>query len=197
MGDEDDKLSSLIDACVRGEENAWSLFVGRYGKVVRGCLAVYFRGRAERIDDVTQQVFVKLWKAGLKDFRGTSRFQFLAYLKLITINEAKTYLRLKVRENREVSLDQDAPSGDDIKLITEIVSDGPNPEQAAITKERLQMLANRLQALPLEHQQIFLLKVKGYADREIGSMLGMPDGTMIVTPNYWLQVTRGKIAERP
>ena len=178
MGEDDDKLLSLIDGCVKGEEKAWNLLVGRYGKVVRGCLAAYFRGRGERIDDVTQQVFIKLWKAGLKDFRGTSRFQFLSYLKLISINEAKTYLRLKVRETRAVSIDQDASSADDVRLVDELVSDGPNPEQSAITKEQTELLANRIHALSLEQQQIFLLKVKGYADREIGKILSIPDGTV-------------------
>ena len=69
MGDQDDKLLSLIEACLKGEEKGWHAFVSDYGKVVRGCLLGYFRGNAQKIDDVTQQVFIKLWKAGLKDFR--------------------------------------------------------------------------------------------------------------------------------
>lgn len=178
MGDDDHNLLSLIGACVQGEPNAWQLFVDRYGKIVRGCLAVYFRGRAERVDDVTQQVFIKLWKAGLKDFRGTSRFQFLSYLRLVTINEAKTYLRSKIRENNEISIDQDAVSGDDVKSITEITSEAPGPERIAIARQGIGILAIQLRALSLEHQQIFLLKAKGYTDNEIGKILGIPDGTV-------------------
>jgi RNA polymerase sigma factor (sigma-70 family) len=178
MGDDDHNLLSLIGACVQGEPNAWDLFVGQYGKIVRGCLAVYFRSRAERVDDVAQQVFIKLWKAGLKDFRGTSRFQFLSYLRLITINEAKTYLRSRIRENSEVSIDQDAVSGDNVKSITEITSEDPGPERTAIARQGIGILAIQLRALSLEHQQIFLLKAKGYTDNEIGKILGIPDGTV-------------------
>ncbi|MGH7775436.1 MAG: RNA polymerase sigma factor [Candidatus Binatia bacterium] len=178
MSDQDEKLLSLIDACVKGEEKAWNLFVSQYGKVVRACLSAYFRGRAEKIDEVTQHVFIKLWKAGLKDFRGTNRYQFLSYLKLITINEAKTYLRSTVGQNREVSIDQDPASGDDARSKIEIASGAPNPEEKTMAREQIEILANHLKTLPLEHQQIFLMKAKGYKDREIGELLGIPDGTV-------------------
>jgi RNA polymerase sigma-70 factor (ECF subfamily) len=178
MAADEHELLSLIKACVRGEQKAWHLFVGEYGIIVRGCLAGYFRGRTERVDDVTQQVFIKLWKAGLKDFRGTSRFQFLSYLKLITINEARTYLRSKIRETSEVSIDQDPLSGHEVKAFAEIASEAPGPERSAIARESIEILASHLGALSLEHQQIFLLKAKGYTDRETAEILGIPDGTV-------------------
>ena len=178
MGDQDEKLLSLRDACLRGEEEAWHLFVSHYGKVVRGCLLGYFRGNAQKIDDVTQQVFIKLWKAGLSDFRGTNRYQFLSYLKLITINEAKTYLRLTATRTKEVSFDQDPAFGDDPSPVPEIASERPNPEQTTAARELLTILASHLHELPLEQQQIFLMKAKGYKDREIAELLGIPEGTV-------------------
>ena len=178
MRDQDEKLLSVLDSCLKGEEEAWRLFVSQYGKVVRGCLSGYFRGRAENIDDVTQHVFIKLWKVGLRDFRGTNRYQFLRYLKQITINEAKTYLRSTVGQKREVSLNQDPASGDDVRSMTEIASEAPNPEENTMVTERIEILANHLHNLPLEHQQIFVMKAKGYKDREIGDILGIPDGTV-------------------
>ena len=178
MGDQDEKLLSLIDACLKGKEEAWYAFVSHYGKVVRGCLLGYFRGNTQKIDDVTQQVFIKLWKAGLRNFRGTNRYQFLSYLKLITINEAKTYLRLTAAHTKEVSFDQDPAFGDDPSRVTEIASETPNPEQTTAARERLEILTNHLHELSLEQQQIFLMKVKGYKEREIGEMLGIPEGTV-------------------
>ncbi len=74
MDEQDKELLALINACLQGSEEAWHLFISQYGKVVRGCLAGFFRGDAPKIDDVTQQVCIKLWKAGLKDFRGTNRY---------------------------------------------------------------------------------------------------------------------------
>jgi RNA polymerase sigma factor (sigma-70 family) len=177
MCDQDEKLLSLIDACLNGKEESWHLFISQYGKVVRGCLLGYFRGNAEKIDDVTQQVFIKLWKAGLRDFRGTNRYQFLSYLKLITVNEAKTYFRSTAGQNREVSLDQDPASGDEVS-VTDIPSEAPNPEESTVVKARTEILANHVHDLPLEHQQIFLMKIKGYKDREIAQLLGIPAGTV-------------------
>jgi RNA polymerase sigma factor (sigma-70 family) len=178
MSNQDDKLLSLIEACLKGEEKGWHAFVSDYGKVVRGCLLGYFRGNPQKIDDVTQQVFIKLWKAGLKDFRGTNRYQFLSYLKLITINEAKTYLRLTAGRVREVSIDRDPASSDDPRPVTEIVSGTPNPEQTTSARERLEILTGHLHDLPMEQQQIFLMKAKGYKEKEISDLLGIPEGTV-------------------
>ena len=178
MSDRDTILLALLESCVKGDEKGWQVFVGDYGKVVRGCLSGYFLGNPQKIDDVTQQVFIKLWKSGLKEFRGANRYQFLSYLKLITINEAKTYLRLTAAHTKEISLDQDPPGGDDPSPVTEIASETPNPEQTTATRERLQILASHLHDLSLEHQQIFLMKAKGYKEREIANLLEIPEGTV-------------------
>jgi len=178
MADQDENLLSLIDACLKGKEEAWHTFVSQYGKVVRGCLSGYFRGRAENVDEVTQHVFIKVWKAGLRDFRGTNRYQLLSYLKQITINEAKTYLRSTAGQKKEVSLNQGPASESDFRPMTEIASEAPNPEENTMVRELIEILANHLHDVPLEHQQIFLMKAKGYKDREIGNILGIPDGTV-------------------
>jgi RNA polymerase sigma factor (sigma-70 family) len=157
---------------------AWHVFVGEYGKVVRGCLSGYFRGNDQKIDDVTQQVFIKLWKTGLRDFRGTSRYQFLSYLKLITINEAKTHLRLNAMHTKEISIEQDPTGGNNPSPGTEIPSGAPGPEEQTVARADVERLAKQLQELSLEHQQIFLMKAKGYKDREIAELLGIPGGTV-------------------
>ena len=178
MGDLDEKLLSLIDACVNGNEEAWHSFISQYGKIVRGCLSGYFRGDAAKIDDVTQQVFIKLWKAGLRDFRGANRYEFLSYLKRIAVNEAKTYFRLTAGQAQQLSIDQEPASGENPSRVTEIASDTPDPEQSTSAKERVEIMMNQLHELSLEHQQIFLMKAKGYKEKEIGELLGIPAGTV-------------------
>jgi RNA polymerase sigma factor (sigma-70 family) len=178
MSDEDEKLRSLIDACLKGKEEAWHSFVSHYGKVVRGCLLGYFRGNAQKIDDVTQQVFIKLWKAGLRDFRGTNRYQFLSYLKQITINEAKTYFRSTARQDKAVSLTPDVSSGEDDVSVADVASEAPNPEESTIVTERIEILTNHVHDLSLEQQQIFLMKLKGFKDWEIAQLLAIPEGTV-------------------
>jgi RNA polymerase sigma factor (sigma-70 family) len=178
MGEQDEKLLSLIDACLKGKEEAWHTLVHQYGKVVRGCLFGYFRRSNQKIDDLTQQVFIKLWKAGLRDFRGTNRYQFLSYLKQITANEAKTYLRLTAAQDQTITLDADLTSGGGDSPLNIIASEAPNPEESTVLKAQIEMLTNHLHDLSLEHQEIFLMKAKGYKDREIAQLLGIPDGTV-------------------
>ena len=98
--------------------------------------------------------------------------------KLITVNEAKTYLRLTAARVREVSINRDPAPSDDPRPVAEIVSGAPNPEQTTSAKEQLQILTNHLHDLSLEQQQIFLMKAKGYKEKEIGDLLGIPEGTV-------------------
>jgi len=192
MDEQDKELMALISACLHGKEDAWHLFINKYGKIVRGCLSGFFRGDAPKIDEVTQQVCIKLWKAGLRDFRGTNRYQFLSYLKLVTVNEAKTYLRLTAARTREVSINQDPPSRDNPGSGTEIQSGTPNPEQTASARERIKILTSHLHDLPLAQQQIFLMKAKGFKEKEISELLGVPEGT--VASSYSRTLAKLKVA---
>lgn len=192
MDEQDKELMALISACLHGKEDAWHSFINKYGKIIRGCLSGYFRGDTPKIDDVTQQVCIKLWKAGLKDFRGTNRYQFLSYLKLVTVNEAKTYLRLTAARTREVSINQDPPGQRDPAPATDIPNNTPNPEQTASARERLESLTSHLHHLPLEQQQIFLMKAKGFKEKEISELLGIPEGT--VASSYSRTLAKLKIA---
>ncbi len=72
MTDQDKKLLALIAGCVTGDQNAWEVFVGEYGRTIRGILVKHLSGEREEINDITQQVFVKLLTGGLKNFRSTT-----------------------------------------------------------------------------------------------------------------------------
>jgi len=116
----------------------------------------------------------------------------LSYLKLVTVNEAKTYLRLTAARIREVSINQDHPGQGDPAPATDIPSSTPNPEQTASARERLEILTSHLHDLSLEQQQIFLMKAKGYKEKEISELLGIPEGT--VASSYSRTLAKLKVA---
>ena len=70
-------------------------------------------------------------KGGLKNFRGSTGYEFLAYFKRIVMNEAFTYLKSGKGRKETVSLDQEA-DGDQPELPGLEVHDGnrePTPAQ--------------------------------------------------------------------
>ncbi len=109
-------------------------------------------------DDVIQTVFVKLHKGGLENFRGGSKYEFLAYFKTIVINAAKSQYSSRARKKEEF-LENTIPS-----------PEYPHDETEAILK--------LLGAFPVEDRQIALLKSEGHKDREVAAMLKIPMGTV-------------------
>ena len=62
----------------------------------------------------------------------------------------------------------------------------------ASARERLEIVMSHLHNLPLEQQQIFLMKAKGFKDKEISSVLSIPEGT--VASSYSRTLVKLKVA---
>ncbi len=165
LADQDGTLLAVIGRCIDGDNEAWESFCKEYSKIVRGYLSrlSYFRKKREAVDDVTQQVFVKLWNSGLRNFREKTRYQFLSYLKTIAIHEANTFIGKNPPGNAEP---------------VDTVNGAPQPEYQAGIKERMELLERHLQRYSLEDQQIFILLASEYTYKEVGERLGLPLSTV-------------------
>ena len=179
MSDEDEKLRSLIVACLKGSEEAWHTFVSHYGKVVRGCLLGLFRGNAQKIRQGHSAGFHKTVESG------ASRLPRDKSLSVSQLPETNCYQRSQnvfsfdcQAGRKEVSLTPDSPSGEDNVSVADVASEAPNPEESTIVAERFEILTNHIHNLSLEQQQIFVMKLKGFKDWEIAQLLAIPDGTV-------------------
>jgi RNA polymerase sigma factor (sigma-70 family) len=130
----------------------------------------------EAIDDVAQQVFLKLWNGGLKKFRGTSTYEFLGYLKTIATNEASTFLS-KTRQETEVSLDQRTGHADEYHPL-DIPDGAPGPEKVAIAKQQAESLETHFKRYPSEDREIFVMVTNGNTYKEVGEVLRIPLSTV-------------------
>ncbi len=175
-----EELLSLVEAFKNGTKEASSSLIQECGKIIRACLLKYCRGRPEEIDDITGEVWVKLFRGGLKDFSGASQYQFLAYLKKITINEANTHFRLRGKPKQEVSADRFANPNDKGQPI-EITDEATGPEEIIILKSEVDGLRECLKNLTVVQQEIAMMKAREYKDAEIAEIFGMPLGTVAVS----------------
>jgi len=129
-------------------------------------------------DDVVQNTSLKLVRGGLKNFQGTTKYEFLAYFNRVVRNEAYTYLEsLKKREN-VISIDQGKDCGDDQLPPIEIIDPKPGPDKPLQLKELKRLIEKVLKEFPIKTSQIFVMKREGYKDREISDILGIPMGTV-------------------
>ncbi len=174
-----EQLLSLVEACKKDEKEAWGPFVKECGKIIRGYLLTYCRGKREEIDEITSRVWLKLLKGGLRDFRGTSQYRFLAYLKTITINEAHTYfgpMRPKPPDDDTLTAKPTSPSPSGV----EGQPDGDLGEKMDLEKEK-EKLQECIKGLPVKQQEIAWMKAKDYKDVQIGKRLGLSLGAVAGT----------------
>jgi RNA polymerase sigma factor (sigma-70 family) len=173
----DDEFLSFIGRCNTGDGPSWDVFFSKYGSI-----AIQFLTRrypvlsSDENDDITQNIFIKLANGGLRNFNGTTGYEFLAYFKKIAANEAFTWLRGKKRQGREISIDQEPDEGNVNAPSAPILADNTfRPDRAAEVKD---LLVRVLEGLSVEEKRILVYKAEGYKDHEIAELLGIPMGTV-------------------
>ena len=171
------ELRELIQRAAAGEKQAWDALVEQYRRLVRGFLGKFANlSRAEK-EDLFQDVWVSLLEGGLRAFRGptdrgSTEHVFRAYLATTTKNEAKDYLRWQGRrlEVLDPSLLDEGEKADP----------SPGPDDIVAYKELLERLRLCVQALPLDDQEIFWMRWRGYSYKESTETLDLPLGTVAV-----------------
>lgn len=172
-------MEAVIRGCLSGSETAWSAFFTEYAPIAMNILTHKVGDLSlEEKEDIIQNTFSKLLRGGLKHFRGSTRYEFLAYFKRIAMNEAFSYLKSGKERKDAVSLDQET-DGDQPELRGLAVHDG-NREQYAGSKkhERLRIVATVLEGSTVETKQVVLMKIEGYKDKEIAEILSISPGTV-------------------
>jgi RNA polymerase sigma-70 factor, ECF subfamily len=142
----------LVHASKNGDVAAFEQLVKRYDrKLLR--IAQSVTHNREDSQDAVQEAFLKAYKH-LAAFREDS--QFSTWLIRITVNQSLMKLR-KQRSIREVSLDEDLQTDEDI-LPMEVVDWAPNPEQLYRASELRDILITTLEDLPPILRTVFVLR---------------------------------------
>jgi RNA polymerase sigma factor (sigma-70 family) len=172
-------LPSMIKAFLSGDDDARESFCREYGSVALNIVNAKFPSLAQdEKRDIVQNTFVRLLNGGLKAFRGTTKYEFLAYLKQIVMNEAWTYMKESKEWKDMDSVEKEGGSEEDPLPPLQIPDGRPLPDRVAESNELFQLINKALSDYPLETKQVFLMKVEGHKDREVADVLGIPMGTV-------------------
>jgi RNA polymerase sigma factor (sigma-70 family) len=174
-----DDMQSVMAGCLSGNETAWSAFFTEYAPIAMNILSHRLGDLSlDEKEDIIQNTFSKLLKGGLKNFRGSTTYEFLAYFRRIVLNEALTYLKSGREWKDTASLDQERDR--DQPESPQLEAHDGNPEAYAGAKrhEQLQIITTVLEGSPVETKQVVLMKMEGYKDREIADILGISPGTV-------------------
>ncbi len=170
----------IIQPCLEGDEDAWNALHHEYAPVALAYLRWKFPTVGDDHDDIIQRTFTNLLSFGLKNFKGTSKYEFLAYFKTIVRNEALRCV-YALRKKRTDSLEKD--QGEDEGAIELDFADpdpSSRPDRKVEAKEIVAFLAKALKDYAVVDQEIYLLKMRGHMDKEISAILDIPMGTVAV-----------------
>ena len=131
--------------------------------------AYRFTGRVDEAEDLTQEVFVKVYQQ-LDRFAETEG-SFPAWLMTVARNHAIDQYRRRKEEHRRKA---------DDPLILEMAASGEEgPLRALERSERVALVHQGLRALPPDlREPLILCDLQGLAYEEVASTLGVPLGTV-------------------
>ena len=163
----------LVERAQRGDKRAFELLVLKYQRKLARLLSRFVRDAAE-VEDVTQEAFIKAYRA-LPSFRGDSAFY--TWLYRIGINTAKNYLMAQGRRaptSTEVEA-EDAEGLEDGELLRDINT----PESMLLTKEIGETVNATMDALPEElRTAIQLREIEGMSYEDLAKIMDCPIGTV-------------------
>ena len=163
----------LVERAQAGDRHAFDQLVSKYQRKLGRLLSRFIRDAAE-IEDVTQEAFVKAYRA-LPSFRGDSAFY--TWLYRIGINTAKNYLVAQGRR-APTSTQFDSEEAETFESADQL-RDINTPESLLMSKQIGETVNSAIDALPEElRRAIVLREIDGLSYEEIAEMMDCPIGTV-------------------
>ena len=163
-----DAFDALIQRCLAGDQMAWDEIVRMNRRRVFN-IAYKFTGRHDLAEDLTQDVFVKIFKS-LGTFDRRANFQ--TWLVSVSRNLCIDHYR-SVRKERE-AIDRDTDPAD-----LAPVANTTSPYQSLEQRDRALLLRRALAELaPSLKEAVMMRDLQELSYQEIADKLGLPEGTV-------------------
>jgi RNA polymerase sigma-70 factor (ECF subfamily) len=161
-------VDELIERCLRGDQHAWEQIVRLHWRKVFN-VAYKFVGKHDEAEDLTQDIFLKIFKS-LDTFDRRANFQ--TWLISVSRNLCIDHYR-SVRKERE-TIDRDVDPGELTPVSHEV-----SPYAALEQRDRVSLLREALNELPETLRTAVLLRdIRELTYQEIADTLRLPEGTV-------------------
>ncbi len=159
--------AELIERCLREDGGAWEALVARYRRKVFH-VAYKFTGKHDRAEDLSQEIFLKVFKSLDKFHRDAD---FSTWLSSVARNYCIDNYRANKRE-REVLVD-------DLVAFDQAPASMGNPQRTLEDRDRRSLLRRGLDMLPDKLRAAVILRdLHQLSYQEIAERLSLPEGTV-------------------
>jgi RNA polymerase sigma factor (sigma-70 family) len=160
--------NELIARCLEGDQDAWERIVRQHWRKVFN-LAYKFVGRHDEAEDLTQDIFLKIFKA-LHTFDRRANFQ--TWLISISRNLCIDHYRSVRKERQTMARDIDAS-----ELSPASPERGPYGQLEELdVRQRIKRALNQL--APTLREAVMLRDLQEFSYQEIAAKLNLPEGTV-------------------
>jgi RNA polymerase sigma-70 factor, ECF subfamily len=158
----------LVERHRRGDPAAFDEVYARHGRMVY-TLALRLAGDAEEAADLTQDVFLRIFRH-LGSFRGRSSLKTWVYQ--VGLNQCRS--RLGRKRPPQQPLAEEGAEG-----VAPLPETGRGPEELALAADAARQVGAALGLLPLAFREAVVLRdIEGLSYEEIAEVLGLPPGTV-------------------
>jgi RNA polymerase sigma-70 factor (ECF subfamily) len=159
--------SELIDRCLSGDAAAWEEIVARFRRRVFH-IAYKFTGKHDLAEDLTQDIFLKVFKSLDKFHRDAD---FSTWLSSVARHYCIDHYRASKRE-REVLVE-------DLLAFDLAPASSGNPQRALEEHDLRNQLRRGLDQLPDKLREAVVLRdLQGLTYQEMAERLSLPEGTV-------------------
>jgi RNA polymerase sigma-70 factor (ECF subfamily) len=159
--------AELIERALRKDNSAWEQIVARFRRKVFH-IAYKFTGKHDEAEDLTQEIFLKLFRS-LDKFNRDADFS--TWLSSVARNYCIDHYRAGKRE-REVLVE-------DLVAYDLAPAASGNPYRALEDQDRRALLRRGLEMLPEKLRQAVVLRdLQGLSYQEMADQLRLPEGTV-------------------
>jgi RNA polymerase sigma-70 factor, ECF subfamily len=160
----------LLDRCLAGEDSAWEALLRDYTRKIYN-LCYRFTGRVEEAEDVTQEVFIKVFQT-LKSY-DAAQGSFSTWLNRVARNHLVDHYRRTRKDRVTSSLEDELP----------VAEQRPSPQMEPTgqveSRERRETLQLALDKLSPDLREAVILRDLHDLDyEEIALVLKVPQGTV-------------------
>ena len=159
--------AELIERCLRKDNTAWDPIVARFRRKVFH-IAYKFTGKHDEAEDLTQEIFLKVFRS-LEKFNRDADFS--TWLSSVARNYCIDHYRARKRE-REVLVE-------DLLAFDLAPASSGNPHRALEERDRRSFLRRGLEMLPGKLREAVVLRdLQGLSYQEMADQLHLPEGTV-------------------
>jgi len=160
----------LLDRCLTGEDSAWEALLRGYTRKIYN-LCYRFTGRVEEAEDLTQEVFIKVFQT-LKSY-DAAQGAFSTWLNRVARNHLVDHYRRTRKDRVTSSLE------DELRTVEERPSPDMQPMGQVESRERKEGLQLAFDKLSPDLREAVILRDLHDLDyAEIAQVLGVPQGTV-------------------